>query len=176
MDGSKYLKQRGTLPIGISAIGMFIHLYFILGSLVFVTPGVINNFVLEPFIPALFLFLIIIGGMTALLWPWPLLAGAIFVSAFPEIKLTYQGVETRVYKIFRKKYKWSEIREIIELPNNFIALVIYRPGFSLFNGLYENRLYGQFIKKNKKPVLFLSSKLEKREEALKFIKSKSNIN
>ena len=175
MNNSNYLKQKGLLPLAISAIGIFIHIFFILGTLILTIPIYINYFSGEPPIIVFLAYLYFIPGMIAIVWSIPLIAGSIFVSAFPEIKLTDQGIECRVYKIFRKNIMWSEVCEILDLPNNFKALVLHRRGFFLFNGLWENQLYGQYVKNNKKPVLFLSSKLENREEAINFIKSKINI-
>lgn len=174
MNKTKYLKQKGFLPFAISTIGLFLHTFFILGTLVFVLPYAIHDYLKEPLIIAFLDILVFVLLWLCFIISIPILGGAILVSAFPEIRLTDQGIECRIYKIFKKTIKWGEVQEIRDLPNNFKALVINRRGFFLFNGLYENKLYGHFVKNNKKPVLFLSSKLENGEEWLRYIKSKIN--
>jgi hypothetical protein len=101
------------------------------------------------------------------------LISTIMVGMFPDIKVEDRGIRYRLFYIYTMLIKWEEMEDILFLRNGFIALGISRPGVSLFNGLYLNKLYSHIIKYDQ-PILFLSPGLEKKEEILQEIIEKSH--
>jgi hypothetical protein len=170
MDNTRFQKQRGLIPVSVTLLGIFLHAFFILGTMYFVIPTILSYFNRETVVNAIFLSVGYLLWMTALIWSVPLIAGATFVNAFPEIRITQKGIECRVYKLFRNTIEWHELVEIIDLPRNFKAIVIKRRGFNLVNGLYSNQIYGHIVKL-KYPVLLISSDLENGEAFLNYIKT-----
>jgi hypothetical protein len=174
MELSDFHKQKGLIPTLIWSIGFFLHAFFILGSLYFVIPTIIDFFMNESFLNASILSIGFVLFIICGVWSVPLIAGAIFVNAFPDLRCTENGIETRFYKIFKTTFTWNELQQIIDAPHEINAIVIKRRGFNLVNGLYSNQIYGHNIK-SKHPVLLLSSGLENRGELISYIKTKISL-
>jgi hypothetical protein len=173
---TRFYKQKGWIPGLITGLGMFLHAVFILGSMYFIIPEIVGYFQGQTMLDAIILSTCYFMWMIAIVCSVPLIAGALFVNAFPEIRCSEKGLETRVYKIFITTFPWEELNEIIEAPHNIKAVVIKRRGLNLVNGLYSNQIYGHNVK-SKFPVLLLAPGLENRDEIINFIEfNNSNQN
>jgi hypothetical protein len=154
-----YSKQKGFLPTVLFLTGVLIHLVFIGGTLPYLLLGMwaISS---DGFTPLMLKsFVEMIAEMVGLVWSIPLVFGSFFVAAFPKIRTTSDGIETCAYLVFRSRIKWTEIDSIVSLPKGYKAIAIARPGHSLVNGLYSNKIYGDMIK-SRLPVILISPHLE----------------
>jgi hypothetical protein len=152
-------KQKGPLPTMLFAIGLFIHLVFIGGTLPFVVSTLTRMISMKITLDTFFEIFQFAVGIVAFVWSIPLIIGSFFVSAFPRIGITKDGIEFHSYLIFRSRVKWSEVNSILELPRGFKAITIVRSGSPLFNGLYSNKIYGDIVN-SKLPVILISPQME----------------
>ena len=155
----QFYKQRGFLPMTLYYFGLFIHLVFIGGTLPYFLSALVAIVTTDNTQASLISVLELIFGMIGLVWSIPLIIGSFFVSAFPKIGVTKEGIETCTYLIFRSHIKWSQVDSVIELPRGYKAIAIARPGLSLFNGLYSNKIFGNIVK-SRLPVILISPQLE----------------
>ena len=165
----RYSNQRGFLPTVLYIVGLLIHLVFIGGTspyffeaILSIASGGFSLTTLGNLIEAVFV-------MVGLVWSIPLIIGSFFVSAFPAIGITNNGIETRTYFFFRSRITWKEIDSVITLPKGYRAIAIRRPGLPLINGLYSNKIYGDIVRSHL-PVILLSPQLENIDSLLEQIR------
>ena len=175
MGFKNFYKQKGVIPTLVKSVGYLFHAFFILGSIylgisMIAEISMKGSFPISTILSALLAIPLVFAILAV-----PLIAGALFVNAFPEIRCTDNGLEARVYKIFKTTFNWNEVKEIIDAPYDIKALVIKRRGFNLVNGLYSNQIYGHIIK-SKNPVLLLSSDLENRDVLILNIETRISKN
>lgn len=164
----KLHKQRGFLPNILYIVGLLIHLIFIGGTLPYFFTAMASIFSDGLTLRTMGASLELAIGMIGLVWSIPLIIGSFFVNAFPNIRITENGLECCTYIFFCSRFKWSEIDGVMELSKGYKAITISRSGFALINGLYSNKIYGDIVK-SKLPVILLSPNLEDKETLLQQI-------
>jgi hypothetical protein len=98
---------------------------------------------------------------------------------FPGIQIVDNGIKYGsfgffgILHLFVLKVNWSEIKEVVYLQRGVVALGVSRPGWSLFNGLFYNRLYG-YLFGIKTPIILLSPGMEKKDEVVAYIIHRSH--
>jgi len=153
-----YSYQKGILPLLTTFIGIFIPSVFFIYALKTLLPLYAKSINEQPLNVVIENTISLIIGL-ALYWALPFFFGVFFSGIFPAIRITEKGVSF-IYLggLFRGLILWNEIEKLRDLPYEYLALTINRSGFSLFNGLYMNSLYGRLIRAYK-PVILLSPNL-----------------
>ena len=169
----RFNKQRGFLPSILYVTGLLVHLAIIGGTspFLFSTISAITSDEFNSHKAISIVQLII--GMIGLVWSIPLIIGSFFVSVFPDMRVTEDGIEYCVYGIFRSRLKWNEINSVLQLPRGYRAIAISRAGSTLFNGLYTNKIFGDIVKSNL-PVVLISPHLENIDFLLREINNHLN--
>jgi hypothetical protein len=118
---------------------------------------------------------IVAVGTMALLLIVFFLTGLFFAGMFPDIKIVREGIKFRYLHFFKGLILWEEVEGVIEVirPRGGMAFVISRKGPNFINGLYFNSLYG-IMNRHDKPLLLISSGLEKRGEILREVRQRTS--
>mgnify|MGYP002067116632 CR=1 FL=1 len=157
-----YRQQNGFFP----TLCRFFGLIMISISMIFLVPGLIP--LLYP--------QVLLGNMlanTSGVFPSCFIFGMFFISLFPRLRLTENGVRYR-FMFFTGTIRWEEIKHISQARNGIILISIYRKGFFLFNGLFFQGLLAWFIG-NDFPLLLISSSLVQRNQFMQEILSRGGV-
>jgi hypothetical protein len=156
-----YSYQKGTLPLFTTFLGIFIPSIFFIYALKTLLPLFVKSINAQPINIIIENTISLMVGLV-LYWALPFFFGIFFSGIFPAIRITEKGISF-IYLggLIRGLILWNEIEKLHELPYEYIALTINRPGLSLFNGLYMNSLYGRLLRAYL-PVIILSPTLKNR--------------
>jgi hypothetical protein len=172
MEANVYANQKGMLPLITSLLGILIPCAFFINAISILFPGFASSIDSKSFDFVIIKTIELLVGLALYLF-FPFLFGIFFSGLFPAINVDKNGLKYKYLGgLIQKKIKWKEIDRYVEIPLGFTAIVINRPGFTLFNGLYWNRIYGRLLGIGR-PVILLSPKINNYVQILKEIDQKA---
>jgi hypothetical protein len=152
-----YTYQKGMLPFITSFLGILIPASFFIYAISVSFPGFAETINSKPtgvVIEKTIQFVVGLGLYLTL----PVFFGVFFSGMFPAILLSKDGLKYKYFgSLINKKIPWNEIDNSVKFRWGGTAIVINRPGASLFNGLYMNSLYGKLVRLQKPVILFSSN-------------------